>query len=287
MERGTGHGGRTPSCPQCGTPRRGTFCGWCGYDFGGPTPTAAEEPPPRRSWWPVAIAAVVAVLVGGAGAAALLVPRDTWDSARYGGPSTDPHEPHASSTVTVEEREPATQTHTEVIRQPRTSTSTTTVYEEKDDEYEEYDYSDDSYECSDGNAFDTLEARRDDTWSTLFLDDRWVLQLDSKYSGVVDPRVEAANGSHTFYNSDICEVQGDKAEAWDGGAFIHHVRASDFGETQTEMSDQTWVLLVDPYEAGGSGFTKDEAQQACEDYFPSLSGDDLANECVPRKLTAP
>lgn len=234
--------------------------------------------------WPVALAAVVAVVVGGAGAAALLLPQDDWTPTPFAGTSESSSTSEPSSTVTVSEREPSTQTHTEVVRQPRESTSTTTVYEDaREGHTEEIDTS----ECSDDYAYDTLEQRRSDTWSSAYLDDRWVLQLDSKYSGVVDPRETAPNGSHTFYNSDICEVQGDKAAMWSATGYIHHTRASDSGRSQTGRSSSTWVLLLDPYDAGYGGYSKDEAEAACADLFPSLSGDDLANECVPRKLSDP
>lgn len=146
--------------------------------------------------------------------------------------------------------------------------------------------------CAPDDAQYTLESRRQQTLGALDLDGRWVLQLDSKYDGVVDPLQSAPDGGHTFSLSDICVLQSATAAEWEQAADVLHLKATDFGRQQSAHSDDIWLILIDPgadsiAPLGGGQVTDEDAQGACAQLLPDLSGVELANACVPRQLTPP
>ena len=92
-----------------------------------------------------------------------------------------------------------------------------------------------------------LAESRAQTLAGLSLNGRWVLQLSSKTDGIVDNQQVAANGSHTFHNTDI-QAQFDELSAQvKGAAMVPMVlTANDFASKPTPNGDKMWVLLADP-----------------------------------------
>lgn len=133
-------------------------------------------------------------------------------------------------------------------------------------------------------ALDNLNDARSRSMQNLVLNGRWVLQLDSKYEGVYDPQQTTANGSHSFGLPDIYQHYQDLA-SYAGSKGLHNIlllKATDFG-TQVALPADTWVTLADP-----GGIDSYEAGLAvCSTLYPTLSGDDLLNSCMPRQLSQP
>lgn len=268
-------------CGQCGTQATGRFCGQCGHEHpvqpGSAVQAPPEEPGPQRQL-------LGALLLLGATTLVIAVALATWFGVR--GSSYDEDEAYWSAT--------ADGGYTEYEPDPQAvpaDTSTTTVTSPPEDDEEGLE--DDDETCSSSTALDVLEGRRDATLEHLDMDGRWVLQLDSKYDGVVDPLSTPPSGGQAFTLSDICEVQGDKATQWEQAAGILHLRATDFGRSSGgEEAEETWVLLIDPgpdslAPMGNGKVTAEQAKSACGTFFPDLTGEELANECVPRRLTPP
>jgi serine/threonine protein kinase len=118
----------------------------------------------------------------------------------------------------------------------------------------------------------------------LATDSRWAVQLSSKWKGVTDPGLTAANGSHTFYLADVLAEHQQLRQRFGAGVML--VQSTDFGKQYTYPSkppgEPIWVTVVDLGAAGQSA-----AQGWCAGNFPGLSGDALKNVCYPRQLTPP
>lgn len=129
-----------------------------------------------------------------------------------------------------------------------------------------------------------LDSARASSLRGLSLDDRWVLQLDSKYEGITDPRQTTASGSHTFGLPDIWAGHQDLATKVRGNGIsrVLLLQSTDFGQQMTSPGVM-WVTLADPggINSYAAGVTM------CSQLFPNLSGDDLTNSCLPRQLSAP
>lgn len=130
-------------------------------------------------------------------------------------------------------------------------------------------------------AGQSLAAARARSLNGLSKNGRWVLQLASKADGTTDPRQTTANGSHTFHLPDIV-AQFDQLStgATAAGMTPLVLLASDFGTTQSPGSNALWVLLADP----GGLTDRAAAVSACQRLFPTLTGKDLDNSCLPRTL---
>ncbi|MBK7723156.1 MAG: hypothetical protein IPI32_13310 [Austwickia sp.] len=124
-----------------------------------------------------------------------------------------------------------------------------------------------------------LRTVREGSVDGLNLDGHWAAQLASKYDGVVDPLQTAGNGGHTFRYPDIL-AEYEQLRASHGESTIL-LNGSDFGR-QGGRTKQTWVTLYD-----GGFASAQEARTWCTRAFPALTGQALANRCVPRALTAP
>lgn len=274
------------SCAGCGTPVTGAFCAWCGQRHAtapvSPLPVATTPDPLRGYTIPIAVCAIVTVVLTVGVGIALTSEEDPWDAI-----------PDAQETgdwsFAAEGEDPESQPDSEV-------TETVTATESGDASAEETASSDEVesvHGCTTEDALHELEARREESLDYLTLDGRWVLQIDSKYAGVVDQFETASDGSHIFSLYDICVAQGEKAETWKYAAGFYHLRATDFGDSsKARQPEETWVLLMDPgadsLAPHGEGVVTDEdIQGACASFFPDLSGEELANACVPRKLTEP
>lgn len=133
-------------------------------------------------------------------------------------------------------------------------------------------------------ALERLNAARDESLDGLQLNGRWILQLGSKYEGVTDPRETTASGSHTFMLPDIWATHEDLASEFAGQGDVLLLQATDFGR-QVSLPGVTWVTVVDP--AGSPVTSYDAGVARCASLYPGLSGDDLANACMPRQLKPP
>ena len=137
---------------------------------------------------------------------------------------------------------------------------------------------------SNEEALEELAAWRAESLADTPLDGRWVLQLASKYPGVIDESQVAENGGSTFLAADIRSQFRDlESDMTDRGIPVIHLLDSDFGTNHSERSGTIWTLLADP----GGLADRNAAEQACKDLFPELSGDNLRNSCLPRRLLEP
>lgn len=133
-------------------------------------------------------------------------------------------------------------------------------------------------------ALKQLNTARDQSLEGLQLDGRWILQVGSKYEGVTDPRETTASGSHTFMLPDIWATHESLAQTLDRQGSVLLLQATDFGR-QVSLPGVTWVTVVDPVGSPVTDYDSGVAQ--CATLFPALSGDDLANVCMPRQLRPP
>lgn len=122
---------------------------------------------------------------------------------------------------------------------------------------------------------DLMRKRQHDSSSIRF-GGRRVAMLASKWDGIVDPQQRAANGTRTFYYSDIL------AEHEDLGRRVGTVRLALASDLFSQPgSRETWVTFYD------GAFSSDAAVRSwCAKTFPGLSGNALNNQCTPKQLTA-
>lgn len=112
----------------------------------------------------------------------------------------------------------------------------------------------------------------------LVTDGRWVAILAAKAPGMTDPLQVAANGTHTFYLFDILaehEALRDRLPT----SNVLALRRADFGLQGSDL----WITVADP----GGFSSADDVMAWCAIAFPELSGDELANQCLPQRLTPP
>jgi len=112
-----------------------------------------------------------------------------------------------------------------------------------------------------------------------------VIQLNSKWHGIVDPNQTAADGSHTFQATDIWTSYERLRAAY--GDRVLLIQSTDIGKQVVfptkPASEVLWTVVFDP----GSLGSQDAANAWCRSSFPGLSGDALANVCYPRRATVP
>jgi hypothetical protein len=115
--------------------------------------------------------------------------------------------------------------------------------------------------------------------------DQWVIQLNSKWHGIVDPNQVAADGSHTFQATDI--VAAYQALRASFGDRVLLLQSTDLGKQVAfpakPVSEPLWTVVYDP----GSIPSQEAANAWCRASFPNRFGNDLANVCYPRRATAP
>ena len=115
----------------------------------------------------------------------------------------------------------------------------------------------------------------------LVLDGRYAAQLASKVPGIVDPFQVAANGSHTFYATDIL-VEHVEVRNAALGAPVLLVLSTDFGNRSRYNGEPLWVTLA------MLGYpTADAVTAWCQAQLPQLSGEALRNRCLPRRMDPP
>ncbi|MFN8030277.1 MAG: hypothetical protein U0Q10_08040 [Dermatophilaceae bacterium] len=133
-------------------------------------------------------------------------------------------------------------------------------------------------------ALAELKSLRRDGLAGLRLDGRWVIQLASKFNGVSDKSLVAANGSHVFYYPDIVAEYHDLEQRMAGYGYpTMMLLASDFGSRQRPENRTIWVTLTDP----GGISNVESGQYFCAQIYPELSGRDRENVCIPRRFIPP
>lgn len=133
-------------------------------------------------------------------------------------------------------------------------------------------------------ALKQLNDAREESMQDLRLDGSWILQIGSKYEGVVDERETTASGSHEFMLPDIWAVHEELADRFADEGDVLLLQATDFGR-QVNLPSTTWVTIIRPTDYSIPDY--DSGVAHCSQLFPSLTGDDLANACVPRQLKPP
>ncbi|MFF0818955.1 hypothetical protein ACFYUR_01025 [Micromonospora haikouensis] len=131
-------------------------------------------------------------------------------------------------------------------------------------------------------ALTELSRLHEQDLPTISLDGRYVAQLASKSVGIVDPEQWAANGSHTFYATDILAEHQQLRTELGGEARVILLLSTDYGRQQLYEGKPLWLTFaVVPAES------KDGVDAWCRAQFPQLDGAELPNRCVPRRLRPP
>ncbi len=139
-------------------------------------------------------------------------------------------------------------------------------------------------ESPERKAHAELKAARAQSLAGLDLDGRWVLQLASKYDGVVDRTQLSTRGDHVFHYVDIlAEHKHLDTKVRGVGMQPMLLLAKDFGTTQNPRAARIWVTLADP----GGLDSMAAAQVECATLYPGMSAAARADVCLPRRLTPP
>jgi len=120
---------------------------------------------------------------------------------------------------------------------------------------------------------------------TVTTDNHYLVELAAKWVGATDPLLTAANGTHTFYATDIlAEYRNFKANY---GYPVHLVLASGFGKqtvnSKIPAGEPLYVTIYDP----GTFAGKSGADSWCSSQFPGLTGASLDNVCLTRPASPP
>lgn len=115
-------------------------------------------------------------------------------------------------------------------------------------------------------------------------DGRWVVQLSSKWVGIVDPQQTTKSGSHTFMALDIYD---DYLRLKNTYHDIRLVQSTDFAKQYTypkkPAEEPLWVMVYDPGWMRAEG----DALAWCMQQFPGRTGETLKNVCYPRQARPP
>lgn len=107
----------------------------------------------------------------------------------------------------------------------------------------------------------------------------WVAQLASKFVGVTDPRQTTSSGSHTFYEADIL-AEHEALRAQFSAYDVVLLDSRTYGKRRDKNGAAIWVTMV-----VNNGFNSEDSVLAwCGSQYPSLSGKDLLNICMPNRL---
>jgi hypothetical protein len=129
------------------------------------------------------------------------------------------------------------------------------------------------------SALAELNRLRAEDLPTVRFDGRYVAQLASKSVGISDPYQIAANGTHTFYASDILAEHEALRNGDNPGARVVLVLSTDYGHRQLYRGQPLWVTF-----ALGSFDSPDAVASWCRSRFPQLTGYVLTNQCTARTL---
>lgn len=116
-------------------------------------------------------------------------------------------------------------------------------------------------------------------------DNRWVVQLASKWPGIKDPRATTRSGSHRFRAADIVEEHQELRDRFgDDVILLRSIRIGRQLNYPGKPADETlWVTLYDP----GTFSDAAEARAWCQRAFPDTAGDELKNVCFVRQASPP
>ncbi len=115
---------------------------------------------------------------------------------------------------------------------------------------------------------------------SLVLDGHWVVQLASKYDGVVDSTQTAANGGHTFGNADILAEHVALRARF--GSRVLLIGGNDMGK-RWNGPQTLWTTLYDP----GTFGSQAAADAWCRSTFPGMTDQARANVCFSRQAKPP
>lgn len=115
---------------------------------------------------------------------------------------------------------------------------------------------------------------------TLVLDGHWVVQLASKYNGVVDQQQLAANGTHTFGDADILAEHEALRSRFGPG--IKLIGGKDMGK-RSSRPQALWMTIYDQ----GTFGSEADVTNWCASVFPDKAGEARLNVCLPRKASPP
>ncbi|MET7806641.1 hypothetical protein [Micromonospora chersina] len=131
-------------------------------------------------------------------------------------------------------------------------------------------------------ALSQLQEMNRQDLPVVALDGRYAAQLASKTVGIVDPHQTAANGSHTFYASDILAEHTGLREKFNAEIRVVLLLSTDYGRQQLYEGQPLWVTF-----ALLPNSSKESVAAWCAEQFPDFSGSALENQCVPRRLNPP
>ncbi len=131
-------------------------------------------------------------------------------------------------------------------------------------------------------ALDQLTAYAEHYNAIIPKNSQWVAQLSSKYVGVSDPLLTAANGTHTFYASDIA-TEFEQIASNTTSVQVVLLDSRDFGTQQLIDGKNLWVTfgLSDAFTS------EDDVLDWCAGEFPYLEGRERLNVCMPNRLRPP
>jgi hypothetical protein len=207
---------------------------------------------------PLIVAALAVLLIAGAIGGVVLMRSSDRNGAS--GPVIEPM-PLVTSTETVTTDPTPTETPTPTPSDyPSTEATATTDPQEE--------------------ALAELEAVREQDLATVTFDGQLVAQIASKYPGISDPYQTAADGSHTFQNSDIlAEHQRLRAEHGDADHPVILLKSTDYGKRQLIAGQPLWVTFV-----VGDFPDKASVRTWCAGHFGHLPATELKNHCDARNL---
>ncbi|OWV04282.1 hypothetical protein B5D80_20445 [Micromonospora wenchangensis] len=131
-------------------------------------------------------------------------------------------------------------------------------------------------------ALAELHRLHDQDLPTVNLDGRYVAQLASKSEGIVDPRQQAANGSHTFYASDILAEHLRLRVEFGTEVPVVLLLSTDYGQQQRHGNQPLWLTFAVLPEG-----SKESVASWCGGHFAQLTEEARQNLCVPRRLRPP
>ncbi|WP_432488005.1 hypothetical protein [Kineococcus sp. SYSU DK018] len=111
---------------------------------------------------------------------------------------------------------------------------------------------------------------------------QWVAQLAAKSVGTTDPVQTAANGSSTFYATDILE-QTRRIASRTAGGDVFVLASTDFAPgTVDARGNPYWTTF-----ATGPFADADDVRTWCDSVFASTPADERTNVCFPERLLPP
>lgn len=116
-------------------------------------------------------------------------------------------------------------------------------------------------------------------------DGHYLVELSAKFVGATDPDLTAANGSHTFYFTDIVAEYVQLKTRF--GDSVHMVKSTTFGKQRVNAKlppgESIYVTIYDPQDFGSEA----SAKSWCAASFPGLSAAKLLNVCHARDASYP